>query len=407
MVEQNSAVLGLCDEGNRLDRMIAGFLQSRLAEVSVGRLKLTLPSGRCVTLGSGDEIDAALHLKSYALVWRSMRRGTIGFADSYMNDEVETPDLRAVMEFFLANFAQFDQAGGGWFKTRLFDRLGHRQRANTKAGSRRNIAAHYDLGNEFYESWLDEGMTYSSGLFKTGGETLAESQDAKHRLVLDALGVEPKSRVLEIGCGWGSVAELLARSGADVTGITVSAEQFEYAKNRLAAAGLSQRADIRFQDYRDVEGEFDRIVSVEMIEAVGAEHWPQYFGVLRDRLVPGGVAVVQGITIREESFESYSRNPDFIQRYIFPGGMLPTVSIMETQAKANGLTFEIVERFGKSYAETLRLWRRNFLAAWPEIKALGFDERFRKMWLYYLAYCEVGFEDGLIDVGVYRFKRES
>jgi cyclopropane-fatty-acyl-phospholipid synthase len=407
MVDHNAAL----DEGfhrtSPLDEVAARLLTSRLSEVTHGRLRLTLPSGRSVDIGSGGDVDAVLRLNSYALVWRAMRRGLIGFADSYMNQEIETPDLGAVMRFFLANFSAFDNAGGGWFRTRIFDRFGHRRKANTKAGSRRNIAAHYDLGNAFYALWLDPSMTYSSGIYECGSETLAEAQEAKCRLVLEAVAVEPGNQILEIGCGWGSMAERLVEAGGDVTAITVSAAQFEYAHSQIVKRRLGDRADVRFQDYRDVEGEFDRIVSVEMIEAVGEEHWAQYFGQLNERLIPGGHAVIQAITIREESFEAYRRHPDFIQRYIFPGGMLPTVSILKEQAERHELAFESVRRFGQSYARTLRDWRQRFLEVWPEVQALGFDERFRRMWLYYLTYCEVGFETGLIDVGVYRFVRRG
>ena len=407
MVDHNASL----DEGfqkeSRFDEIAARLLTSRLSAVTHGRLRLTLPSGLSVNIGRGGEIEAVLRLNSYALVWRAMRRGMIGFADSYMNQEIETPDLGAVMRFFLANFSTFDSAGGGWFRTRIFDRLGHRRRGNTRAGSRRNIAAHYDLGNAFYALWLDSSMTYSSGIYDCGTETLAEGQEAKCRLILDTAAVEPDNQILEIGCGWGSMAERLVQAGGDVTAITVSAEQFEHAHSRIVKGGLGHRADVRFQDYRDVEGEFDRIISVEMIEAVGEEHWAHYFHQLKERLVPGGHAVIQAITIREESFEAYRRHPDFIQRYIFPGGMLPTVSILEEQAERNGLEFESIRRFGESYARTLRDWRQRFLEVWPEVQALGFDDRFRRMWLYYLTYCEVGFETGLIDVGVYKFVRRD
>lgn len=405
MTDQNAAFDSGPAERSWVDEAAARLITARLGKRITGTLRLTLPSGRVVDIGTGGEIKAALKLRSYGLARRALRRGTIGFAESYIAQEIETPDLRAVMAFFLTNFAEFEDAGRGWFRTRVFDRIAHRRRANTKAGSRRNIAAHYDLGNAFYALWLDQGMTYSSALFETGKETLAEAQEAKLRLVCEALAAEPSDRVLEIGCGWGSIVERLARAGVDVTAITVSREQLAYASKRMEDAGVEQSAVVRFEDYRDVAGTFDRIVSVEMIEAVGEDHWPTYFSMLRDRLRPDGTAVLQAITISQASFESYRRHPDFIQSYIFPGGMLPTVSIMKEQAQANGLSFEIVREFGASYAETLRVWRRNFLNSWPQIEALGFDERFRRMWLYYLIYCEVGFDSGLIDVGVYRFRR--
>lgn len=407
MADHTPALDGGLENGSRLDGFIAGILRRRLADVPFGRLRLTLPSGHRVEIGSGAQVEAALKLNSYAVVRRALRRGLIGFAESYMNREVETPDLGNVMRFFLANFAKFDTAGGGWFRTRVFERLRHRSRSNTKAGSRRNISAHYDLGNAFYGLWLDETMTYSSALFENGDESLEAAQNAKLKLVIDALGVSPGERVLEIGCGWGTVAKRLANAGGDVTAITVSREQLDYARNAIAAEGLQRACEVRFQDYRDVRETFDKVISVEMIEAVGEEHWPTYFKQIRDRLKPGGTAIVQAITIQEESYESYRRHPDFIQHYIFPGGMLPTVTLLSEHARKAGLEFGTVRRFGQSYAETLRAWRKRFLAAWPEIEALGFDDRFRRMWLYYLTYCEVGFETGLIDVGVYRFERPA
>lgn len=388
-----------------LDEFVAGQIIERLSGIHHGKLRVTLPSGKRFDIGPGGGTDAVLKINSYGVFWRALGRGMIGFANSYMAEEIETPELAAVMRFFLTNFSHFDSAGGGWFRTRLMDRLGHRRHVNTRAGSRRNIAAHYDLGNAFYALWLDTDMTYSSGLFEDEGQSLEQAQEAKQRLILDALDIAPGQRVLEMGCGWGSLAEQIARQGAAVTAITVSAEQHRYATARVAEAGLQDRAEVRLEDYRDVTGTFDRVVSVEMIEAVGAENWPLFFGKLHDRLAPGGTALLQAITISDESFETYRQNPDFIQRYIFPGGMLPTVAIMDEQARANGLRFEIVRRFGESYAETLRLWRSRFLDAWPQIAALGFDERFRRMWNYYLTYCEVGFETGLIDVGVYRISR--
>ncbi|MDX2289674.1 MAG: cyclopropane-fatty-acyl-phospholipid synthase family protein [Hyphomicrobiaceae bacterium] len=387
------------------DARVAGFVARRLSGVTKGRLQLTLPSGRLVVLGSGGGVEAELRLSSYALAWRALRRGTLGFAESYIDGTADSPDIGAVLRFFLVNYAAFEGAGRGWFRARMPDRLAHRARRNSRAGSRRNIAAHYDLGNAFYELWLDPGMTYSSGIYQGSATSLAAAQAAKNAAILAALSPLDGKRVLEIGCGWGGLSEELARAGADVAAITVSREQHAYAQARIAAEGLADRVDVRFEDYRDVTGAFDHIASVEMIEAVGEEHWPVYFQTLADRLVPGGSAVIQAITIREESFAAYQRHPDFIQRYIFPGGMLPTVSIMRAQAQAAGMEFEPISQFGLSYARTLRDWRARFDEAWPRINALGFDERFRRMWMYYFIYCEVGFETGITDVGHYKLTR--
>ena len=250
-------------------------------------------------------------------------------------------------------------------------------------------------------------MTYSSAVFTGPEVSLAAAQDEKYARVIAALGLEDGHRVLEIGCGWGGFAEAAARSGAFVDGITLSREQLAYASERIARAGLDARVRLRFEDYRDTTGGFDRIASIAMVAAVGEPHWPVYFAPLHDRLVPGGVAVLQAITIREQSYAAYRERPDFIQRYVFPGGMLPTRTIMADQAERAGLTFEPLETFGASYARTLAIWRDRFEAAWPRIAALGFDDRFRRLWNFYLTYCEVGFERGVVDVGLYRFTRPA
>ena len=282
----------------------------------------------------------------------------------------------------------------------------HRVRANTRRGSRRNIAAHYDLGNEFYSRWLDRSMTYSSALFSAPDQSLEDAQQAKIDRAIALMDIRGGERVLEIGCGWGGMAErLIARHGCTVTGLTLSAEQLAYARQRLESQGLGARADLRLQDYRDVNEQFDRIVSIEMLEAVGESYWPAYFAALRNCLVPGGTAVLQGITIEEQRFEAYRKTPDFIQRYIFPGGMLPTISAMQREIERAGLALVSLETFGLSYARTLNAWQQRFQRAWPDIQQFGFGPRFKQMWEYYLAYCEAGFRRGAVDVGLYRIKR--
>ncbi len=389
------------------DNALLRIAASALKPATQGRLTLRMPSGRAAVIGSASTngVDADVTLTSLKPLWRSVRRGPLGFAESYMLGEIETTDLGNLLRYFIDNYPELSDAGRGLFRVRLSDKVVHKMRRNTRAGSRRNIRAHYDLGNAFYDLWLDPGMTYSSGIYRPEEGRLEEAQNEKYRRVIEALGLSPSHDVLEIGCGWGGMAERAARSGARVTAITVSAEQHAYASRRLADAGLSDRAHVEFLDYRDTRGEFDRIVSIEMIEAVGEKHWPEYFSTIAKRLKPGGAAVIQAITINENDFDLYRSRPDFIQRYIFPGGMLPTVSAIATQAAAAGLAFETVERFGHSYARTLVDWRARFLAAWPEIRRLGFDERFRQMWMYYLTYCEVGFERSVCDVGIYRLTK--
>ncbi len=377
-----------------------------LRRYEIGRLRLILPSGAAAVVGDSTQaIGAEIAVRSYRALWMIARRGALGFAEAYMDGAIDTPDLRSVFEFYLANEPAIVRAHPRLNDTRQIDTRQHRDRSNTIAGSRRNIADHYDLGNAFYSLWLDPSMLYSSGIYRGGDASLEGAQREKLGVILGALDLKQGQALLEIGCGWGAMAEAAAEAGARVRAITISEQQLHASRNRLAQKGLSERAEVVFEDYRCTAGTFDRVVSIEMIEAVGEEHWPAYFSTLSERLAPGGIAVIQAITIREDAFERYRDNPDFIQRYIFPGGMLPTVQILQQRSDAAGLTFETIERFGPSYAATLAEWRTRFLAAWPQIAALGFNERFRRMWLYYLDYCEIGFERGLIDVGIYRLRK--
>ncbi|WP_049976264.1 cyclopropane-fatty-acyl-phospholipid synthase family protein [Azospirillum sp. B506] len=376
-----------------------------------GELTLRLPDGRTMCVGDpalGPQAD--LTLLDDAAARRLLLGGGIGMAEAYGDGLWRTGDLPALIELAIRNETELGSGLDGSLMAGLVNRLFHRSRANSRRGSRRNIAFHYDLGNDFYRLWLDPGMTYSSALYQQDGQSLEDAQEAKIARVADLLRTGPGDRVLEIGCGWGGMAEHLAgRRGASVVGLTLSAEQLAFARDRLERAGLAGRTDLRLMDYRDVGnefgGSFDRIVSIEMIEAVGEEHWPRYFATLRDRLVPGGAAVVQAITIDDARFPAYRRNCDFIQRHIFPGGLLPCPSALRAEAERAGLAVDHVETFGASYARTCAEWRRRFLEAGPQVTALGFDERFRRLWDYYLAYCEAGFRAGTIDVGLWRFRR--
>ena len=386
------------------DRFLLSVLSRRVEHLANGRLTLTLPGGTTATYkGRQPGRDVGLSISTYRAIWRMLRRGKLGFADSYLDGAIDADDLHALFHYVLDNESALATAGPSLTRASRLDRIFHASRDNTRAGSRRNIAAHYDLGNEFYRLWLDAGMTYSSGIYADKHTTLDAAQNAKFDAILSALSLEPTHTLLEIGCGWGGLIERAARRGARTTGITLSSQQLEWARDLVAGADLDDIAEIRFEDYRDTKGTYDRIASVEMIEAVGEAHWPAYFQILSDRLVDGGIAVIQAITIPEAFFEDYRRTPDFIQRYIFPGGVLPTEPAMQRCAEAAGLSYEPVDRFGACYARTLHDWRARFHDAWPQIRELGFDERFRRMWDYYLVYCAVGFERGTIDVGLYRF----
>lgn len=391
-----------------IDRAVLRSLAKALRTRGVGSVQLALPSGEFATLGSsGPSREVRLTINRYRALWSVFRGGSLGFAERYMAGDIDVPDLVALFDFYVENEQLLTAAIPSIEVTRGRDRLFHSKRSNTRDGSRRNIAAHYDLGNDFYRFWLDASMLYSSGIFARPDASLEEAQQTKLDRILAALELQADQKLLEIGCGWGALAVAAAGRGALVDAITISAHQLAEARSRTASAGAENRVDIRFEDYRDATGSYDRLVSIEMIEAVGEENWPLYFGTIADRLAPAGVAVIQAITIHEDAFARYRQNPDFIQRYIFPGGMLPTISLMQQRATAAGLTFETVERFGSSYVLTLREWRQRFEAAWPRIAALGFDDRFRRMWLYYLTYCEVGFDRGLIDVGLYRMRKPA
>jgi cyclopropane-fatty-acyl-phospholipid synthase len=378
----------------------------RLPKLACGMLTVILPNGRNLVVtgqAEGPSGTVALHR------WRALRRlafgGDIGFAEAYMDGDWSSPDLAALIEIAARNQSAIPGAEGGAWPVRLLNRLRHLSRPNTVAGSRRNIVQHYDLGNDFYARWLDRGMSYSSALFTAPGQDLETAQTAKQDRVLELLDLAPGHSALEIGIGWGGVAERLARAGARVEGVTLSPSQLAYAKDRLAAAGL--QADLRLQDYRQIEGQFDRIVSIEMLEAVGEEWWPVYFDTLRRRLAADGVIVLQTITIADERFAAYRRNADFIQRHIFPGGMLPSPQALYEEVDKAGLVVESVQTFGASYARTLEIWREDFEAAWPAIAAMGFPARFKRMWEYYLSYCEGGFRAGAIDVGLWRLRHQT
>ena len=379
-------------------------LQRLLSRMSRGEIDIVLPNGetlhhRAVRPGP----SAKLVIRRWRTVWRLMTGGEIAFADSYIAGEWWTPNLTAFLEFGACNDTGMRPAIMGNLAQRALRRLHHWRNRNTRRGSRRNIAAHYDLGNAFYRLWLDQGMQYSSALFATPDQPLEAAQRDKLDRVVQWLDLSGSERVLEIGCGWGALMERLLPL-CDVTGVTLSSEQLAFARQRLEGKDFAGRAELRLQDYRDIDERYDRIVSIEMIEAVGERFWPVYFEKLRSALTPDGTVVLQAITIAEDRFDNYRQQPDFIQRHIFPGGVLPTVTIINQQAARAGLELVDHQPFGPSYARTLAIWRERFLAAWPEIAKLGFDPAFKRMWDYYLCYCEAGFRQGAIDVGFYRFR---
>jgi cyclopropane-fatty-acyl-phospholipid synthase len=331
--------------------------------------------------------------------------GEIGFAEAYMAGDWETPDPTALLLLLAQNEGVLATLGRGGPISRAAVWLRHRLNRNTRGGSRRNIAYHYDLGNDFYRLWLDPGMTYSSALYAQPEEDLTQAQDNKYRRLLGLLDARPGQHVLEIGCGWGGFALMAARAGLRVTALTLSQEQLAHARAAAQQAGLADRIEVRLADYRTIDETFDHVVSIEMFEAVGEAYWDRYMETLVRCLRPGGRAAIQVITIDEAHFEGYRSRPDFIQRYIFPGGMLPTPERFEAAARAAGLAVTERSFHGADYGRTLAEWHRRFLEQEEGVAALGFDAGFRRMWRYYLAYCEAGFRDGRIDLMQVRVER--
>ncbi len=358
-----------------------------------GALTFVLPSGRevCIT-GHSPGPKARLIIRDFRFVARVLASGDIGFGEGFMAGEWDTPDLSAVLEALTANLDRIHRLMDGNPLVRALNALSLLFNRNSRRGSRRNIEAHYDLGNAFYSRWLDPSMTYSSARYETPDQSLSDAQRNKYASLAQQIDLRPGHTVLEIGCGWGGFAEFAAKEiGATVTAVTISPAQHEFARKRLFDLGLADRADVRLMDYRDIQGQFDRVASIEMFEAVGEEYWPAYFDKVRDVLSPGGRAGLQIITIRDELFSVYRSRADFIQKYIFPGGMLPSEARLREETDRAGLEWTGIVRFGQNYADTLAEWARRFEGAWEDIRGLGFDERFRRLWRFYLSYCEAGF----------------
>ena len=388
----------------------ARALFALLRRLRVGTLDVQLPDGQQMRFGSGaaGEPHAAVRLHNWQVCSAALRAGDIGFAESFIAGDWAASDLVALLQLFIANREAVESMVYGTWWGSLIHRARHLLNRNSRAGSKRNIHAHYDLGNAFYRLWLDPTMSYSSAWFNGNlAQSTASAQQAKMRRALAECQLQPGHRVLEIGCGWGGLAECAARDfGAHLTGVTLSAEQLAFGQQRLADAGLAERARLRFQDYRDIaDGPYDAIVSIEMFEAVGREYWASYFKTLHDRLKPGGRACVQSITIDDALFERYVAGTDFIQQYIFPGGLLPCPSAFRAEAAKAGLVVENELAFGPDYAETLRRWRQDFLHQDAQVRGLGFDTRFMRTWEFYLAYCEAAFASGSTDVMQFTLRR--
>jgi len=372
----------------------------RAQGIQCGRLDATLPDGRVFRVeGSKPGPVAALEIHNPDVFARLLREGDLGFAEAYLDGWWSTPDLMSFMQFISAGNDAVYEGFRAEGIARVYERIRFWLKSNTRTQAKRNIEAHYDLGNDFYALWLDETMTYSSAMFEHGQESLEKAQIRKYAHLVDEMGARPGDHVLEIGCGWGGFAEYAARErGLRVTALTISRAQHDYAVERIRRAGLQDRVEIRLQDYRDETGTYDGIASIEMFEAVGQRYWPTYFETVRERLKPGAKATLQIILIEDRRWERYRKSVDFIQRYVFPGGMLPSPTVLREEIRKAGLAVQNSVEFGPDYGQTCRRWYETFNERWNDVAALGFDARFKRMWDFYLASCAAGFEHAICDV---------
>jgi len=373
---------------------------AKSVDMKNGRLDMVLPDSRIFRAeGAGQGPVAEIHIHNVDVFARLIREGDLGFCEAYLDGWWSTPDLQAFLDLVHAGNDDIYDGFLGLKIARAYERFRFWLQSNSKSQARKNISYHYDLGNDFYKLWLDDTMTYSSALFQTGQESLEAAQIAKYASMVDQMGAQPGDHILEIGCGWGGFAEYAARErGLKVTGLTISREQHDYAVDRIARAGLSDQVEIKMQDYRDETGLYDGIASIEMFEAVGEKYWPVYFKTLRDRLKPGKHATLQIITVQHRRWQIYRNTVDFIQKYIFPGGMLPSPVVLREEVQKAGLEVAGSIEFGESYSQTLRRWYDTFNDRWDEVAALGFDDRFRRMWNFYLTSCAATFHFRNCDV---------
>lgn len=383
------------------------IVQKWVGRIACGTLTVEFPDGQSLHVkGSKPGPNATMAIRSPKFVWQVISGGKLGLARAFIDNNWDSPDIGAVLELGILNEDYLNSVLALPALARLLANLRHRLRANTPKGSKRNIAFHYDLGNQFYAQWLDETMTYSSGLFQTAGQSLSDAQNAKYDRIVRQLNIQKNDRVLEIGCGWGGFAEYAVRqTGCSIVGLTLSQEQAHFARERMMKAGLSDRVEIRIEDYRNCEGRFNKIVSVEMFEAVGEENWPVYFARLQALLEADGEALLQVITIDDNRLDQYRNNADFIQTYIFPGGMLPSCKALIDVARRHDLKLTDQLMFGHDYEKTLLQWDDQFIKQWCSIEPLGFDARFKRMWRYYFHYCAAGFRSQRIDVGQFHFRQ--
>lgn len=384
-------------------------VNATINQLKIGSMTFVLLDGRKIeSQGKEPGPHGEIYVRNDDLFARILREGDLGFCEAYMDGWFDTPDLQGLMDVILINNDSVGRGFPGQGLVKYFERFRHWMNRNTKKQAAKNISYHYDLGNEFYSAWLDETMTYSSALYRSNNESLHEAQLNKYASIMDRMGVGENDHVLEVGCGWGGFAEYAAGTrGAKVTGLTISKEQHDFAKARMQREGLNDKVEIVMRDYRDETGTYDGLASIEMFEAVGEKFWPGYFDMVKGRLKPGATASIQIITIADKLFPYYRKNVDFIQKYIFPGGMLPSPSALRDQTSRAGLEFTGSVEFGQSYSETLRIWHNAFNNKWDDIQKLGFDDRFKRMWDFYLTCCASCFWAGTCDVTQIAIRRPA
>ena len=386
-----------------LNKVLNYWISKNLEEIEQGTFKLILPNTEEKILLRGKtnlSLEATLEIKSWKALWLIYSRGSLGFTEGYLENYWDTDDLMKLMDLISKNYNSFDRVNSGSGFWKLFTKFSHFRNENSLSGSKKNIHAHYDLGNDFYKSWLDETMTYSSGFFEGNSDNLKEAQNKKYKLILDTLNLPKNSSILEIGCGWGGFLEYASSVGYKIKGITISQEQFKFASNRIK--GLTNNPEIELIDYRKLKGKFDAVVSIEMFEAVGSKFWKTYFDVVKQLLKSNGQALIQTITMKEDFYEGYHDWPDFIQTYIFPGGELSSDKVFKENAANSELIASYITNFAASYAKTLEIWYKNFQKEWDAIGEIGFDEKFKRTWDMYLSYCRGGFLNNQLEVSQYK-----
>ena len=380
-----------------INRIFKKYLSDIGEKISNGKLTITLPNNESLEFFGKGDLKSNLKLNSYMPILRTITSGHVGFAESYLKGEWTSSDLESLLEIMVTNLPEAFSAKSKIHLT--YNRIIHFFRENTKSRAKKNIQYHYDLGNDFYKLWLDKTMTYSSAIFKNEKESLAEAQENKYQLLIDSLDIKPHHKVLEIGCGWGGFAEYAAKKvGCTIKGITISPSQLKFATKRIKELNLDNKVSLELCDYRDLKGKYDRVVSIEMIEAVGEKYWRNYFKKIKDVLKKDGLAGLQVILINNKSYQKYSKSVDFIQKYVFPGGMLPSQEKLNENYVNAGLIEINSHSFGKSYAKTLTIWHKEFLNSLPYIKKLGFDNKLERIFKYYFSYCKAGFNSERIDV---------